>query len=223
MSLLKTLALSSVANILLGLLFSIIVMLFIVISILLIYSLLMISVETKTFESGVMRLLGISKWNVITMILIQSLLFVIPSIICAYCLSIPTLLGIFKAMFKGTFDLTPIPSANATLQGVLLGLFIPIVSSIIPIQVALSKNLCESINNSRSKSQGQKVDISDAESFKRKLPYLLFGGIGTAAGITIYFVMPLAVLTADLGLLFEIFFLILVGMILGLALIALNV
>ena len=34
--------------------------------------------------------------------------------------------------------------------------------------------------------------------------------------------MPLAVLTADLGLLFEIFFLILVGMILGLALISLN-
>ena len=54
------------------------------------------------------------------------------------------------------------------------------------------------------------------------MPYLIFGGIGTAAGITIYFVMPLAVLTADLGLLFEIFFLILVGMILGLALISLN-
>ena len=34
----------------LGLLFSIIVILFVVISILLIYSLLMISVETKTFE-----------------------------------------------------------------------------------------------------------------------------------------------------------------------------
>jgi hypothetical protein len=115
MSLLKILALSAVANILLGLLFSIIVMLFIVISILLIYSLLMISVETKTFESGVMRLLGISKWNVITMIMIQSLLFVVPSIIVGYCLSIPALLEIFKAMFKGTFDLTPVPSANATI------------------------------------------------------------------------------------------------------------
>lgn len=67
------------------------------------------------------------------------------------------------------------------------------------------------------------MEISDAESFKKKLPYLIFGGIGTAAGITIYFVMPLAVLTADLGLLFEIFFLILVGMILGLALISLNI
>ena len=44
-----------------GLIFDIIVLLFVVLSILLIYSLLMISVETKTFEFGVMRMVGLSK------------------------------------------------------------------------------------------------------------------------------------------------------------------
>jgi hypothetical protein len=39
----------SAASLLLGLLFGIIIMLFVVISVLLIYSLLMIAVETKTF------------------------------------------------------------------------------------------------------------------------------------------------------------------------------
>jgi ABC-type antimicrobial peptide transport system permease subunit len=62
--------LTSVASLLLGLLFGIIVILFVVISILLIYSLLMISVETKTFENGVLRMIGLNKTNCISMILI---------------------------------------------------------------------------------------------------------------------------------------------------------
>jgi len=62
--------LSSAASLLLGLLFSIIIVLFVVVSILLIYSLLMISVETKTFETGVLRLLGLTKYDCIQMILI---------------------------------------------------------------------------------------------------------------------------------------------------------
>ncbi len=60
MYLLTTMQLLSYATLLLGLVFGIIAILFIVISILLIYSLLMISVETKTFENGVLRLVGLS-------------------------------------------------------------------------------------------------------------------------------------------------------------------
>jgi len=50
----------------------------------------------------------------------------------------------------------------------------------------------------------------------------LFGGVGTLFGVMIYFVMPLAVLSFNLGLLLEIFFLILLGMLFGLTLISLN-
>lgn len=91
--------LSSAASLLLGLLFSIIIVLFVVVSILLIYSLLMISVETKTFETGVLRLLGLTKYDCIQMILIQSFFYVVPAIILAYLASIPSLYGIFSAMF----------------------------------------------------------------------------------------------------------------------------
>lgn len=62
--------LTSVGSLLLGLLFGIIIILFVVVSVLLIYSLLMISVENKTFETGVLRLLGLSKANCIQMIII---------------------------------------------------------------------------------------------------------------------------------------------------------
>jgi hypothetical protein len=60
----------SYATLLLGLVFGIIAILFIVISVLLIYSLLMISVETKTFENGVLRLIGLSQFNVVGMIIV---------------------------------------------------------------------------------------------------------------------------------------------------------
>lgn len=93
-----------------GLVFGIVVILFIVISILLIYSLLMISVETKNFETAVLRVLGVSKLDCIFMILIQSFFFVLPSIICAYITSIPVLSYIYTFMFKDdSISIAPIP------------------------------------------------------------------------------------------------------------------
>ena len=91
----------SYATLLLGLVFGIIAILFIVISVLLIYSLLMISVETKTFENGVLRLVGLSQYNVVSMIIIQSVLFVLPSIVFGYAASIPSLKYLYGFMFRG--------------------------------------------------------------------------------------------------------------------------
>ena len=54
----------------LGLIFDIIILLFVILSVLLIYSLLMISVETKTFEIGVMRMVGLSKGGLIILVVL---------------------------------------------------------------------------------------------------------------------------------------------------------
>lgn len=73
---------------LLGIVFDVVIILFITISVLLIYSLLMSSVEAKTFENGVLRMVGTSNFDSITVILFQSLIFVVPSLILAYILSL---------------------------------------------------------------------------------------------------------------------------------------
>ena len=89
-------------------------------------------------------------------------MFVIPSIICGYIGSIPALYFVEALMFKNqSIDIKPVPAAGATVQALILGLMIPLISAIIPIQSALSKNLNESMNNTRSKTKGQKVEISD--------------------------------------------------------------
>jgi len=57
------------------------------ISVLLIYSLLMLSVESKSFDLGVMRMVGLSKFNIIFLIILQSIMFVVPSIIGGFSTS----------------------------------------------------------------------------------------------------------------------------------------
>lgn len=54
----------------LGLVFNVILLVFIVISVLLIYSLLMIGVETKTMETGIMRMVGTNKLGLVSMVAI---------------------------------------------------------------------------------------------------------------------------------------------------------
>jgi len=112
---LRSMEIFSQAILFLGLIFDIIILLFVILSILLIYSLLMISVETKTFEFGVMRMVGISKGGLVNMILIQSVMFVFPSLIFGFIMTFPSLSGIYKALFSPDMglDTTPVPSAFA--------------------------------------------------------------------------------------------------------------
>lgn len=51
---------------------------------------------------------------------------------------------------------------------------------------------------------------------------MLFGSISVIFGISIYYVLPLAMLSMNLSMILSIFFFILVGMILGLTLLSFN-
>ena len=126
----------SFALLFIGLVFNISLIMFVIISVLLIYSLLMITTETKTFDTGIMRLIGLSDSGFVAMILTQAIMFVIPSIICAYICSYPSLYFIFKKLFKndlGDGGVSFVPGPIATLEAVGIGLLIPALSAIIPI------------------------------------------------------------------------------------------
>lgn len=56
------------AVVMLGLIFNVVLLLLISISIILIYSLLMVTVETKTFDQGVLRMIGLSKIDCVWLI-----------------------------------------------------------------------------------------------------------------------------------------------------------
>ena len=62
---------SAIISLFLGLILNIIIFILLFLSIILIYSLLMINVETKTFEMGVMRMIGISRRGLVQLLLLQ--------------------------------------------------------------------------------------------------------------------------------------------------------
>ena len=138
----------SVAILFLGLIFDIIMLLFIVLSVLLVYSLLMIQVESKSFEFGVMRMVGLSKSGVVSVILLQSFMFVLPSVVFAFALSFPSLMAIYHKLFDPDMgvDTTPVPTTSAVIQASIVGIVIPAVSAILPIQSALSKDLNDALD-----------------------------------------------------------------------------
>jgi ABC-type antimicrobial peptide transport system permease subunit len=128
-----------------GLVFSVITLLFASISTLLIYSLLMISTETKRYENGLMSVIGLSKGGYVGMIILQALLFVLPALILGFTCAVPGLAFIYSNLFTDAMGVTPTywPSGIACLQAIVIGLLIPMFSAIIPIKIALSKTLSE--------------------------------------------------------------------------------
>ena len=59
----------------------------------------MISVESKTFEFGIMRMVGLSKIGIINVVILQSFMFVLPSLVASFALSVPALAIFYNQMF----------------------------------------------------------------------------------------------------------------------------
>ena len=99
LDLLFQMSIYSYAVLFIGLIFDILLIMFIIVAILLIYSLLMITVETKAFEIGVMRLVGLSKSSFVAMIFTQAACFVFPAVILGFGFAIPCIFLIYKLLF----------------------------------------------------------------------------------------------------------------------------
>ena len=139
---------SEVNILFIGLIFDILLIMFIVVAVLLIYSLLMISVETKTHETGIMRLVGLSKKGFVAMILTQAACFVFPSIISGFLLCLPSIWLIYKELFSEDIGFQPsiLPDTGAIIQALIIGLLVPLISALLPIKRALDTNLAEALN-----------------------------------------------------------------------------
>ncbi len=118
-------------------------------------------------------------------------------------------------------DVQVIPPAQAIAQALVIGILIPILSSVIPINIALEKNLNDALDYQRSKTQAVYMEI--LQKGKRNITGMLsFGLFACAYGISVYYLLPLALISFNLSLILKIFVFILFGMLFALTLIALN-
>jgi ABC-type antimicrobial peptide transport system permease subunit len=74
----------NLANVMLSCVFNVVLIMMAGISILLIYSLLMVSVDQKNLDIGIMRMVGVSKGGCTVFVLIQAASFVFPALIMGF-------------------------------------------------------------------------------------------------------------------------------------------
>ncbi|KAJ5072648.1 hypothetical protein M0811_01663 [Anaeramoeba ignava] len=208
----------------LGLILTIIIAILIALSMILIYSLLLVSVETRTFEMAVMRTVGITKSGLIKLVIFQALFYALPAWATGLAFGQIFYLGIAK--FFGNLIGSKIGnklSPTAILISTALGILIPIFSSIYPIKLALEKNLVDSLNVRQSKTQGVKYKFERAVSSKIPAAALVIGISLSVYGFLIYYLFPLALLSFNLALLLNMFFWIIAALLFGLVILSLNI
>lgn len=95
------------------------------------------------------------------------------------------------------------------------------MSSIMPIRVVLDRNLNDALDIQRSKTQAVYVNILNKKE-ANMAPMIMFGLSITVYGVTIYYLLPLALLSMNLTLVSQIIIFILVGLLFALTLLAFN-
>jgi len=113
-----------------------------ILSVQLIYFLMLSDVEEKTYQYGMLRALGFRKKSLIALISLQSLAFSGPGLggglVVATFLNFIARFAIFQYSRNSvSYDLSP----ESVILGAILGLVLPLISNVVPIQSALSKNL----------------------------------------------------------------------------------
>jgi hypothetical protein len=113
---------------------------------------------------------------------------------------------------------------SGVVAATILGLLIPCIAAILPIRDALSHNLHDALDTRHSKTKAVQFTVqrSDSSGGEFSTTALVLGAALFFLGLMIYYLVPLSLLSMNLGLFFDIFFGILIGMLFGLTLLALN-
>jgi hypothetical protein len=157
------------------------------------------------------------------MVLLKAFFFVIPAVIASFLMSVLVLWFIYRFFFDDAMGtvLVPLPTVGSAFYALGVGIIIPVLSSLYPMKIVLSKNLTDALDYAHSKTKAVYIQIVRAKDFDRK-PYIIFGVIAVTYGLAIYYFLPLSLVSLNFSLLLTIFFLILIAMFVGLVLLALN-
>ena len=184
--------------------------------VMLIYSLLLSDVEDKTYEYGMLRALGLPHNALIELLLIQALLYAIPGILIGLAIAqIFSLPIIFFMSAYSSVKTTYWMEWETLLMGVTLGLLMPIVSNIAPIQRALSRTLRDSLDVYHQASQQIDVKMVKLESLGLNPWQIACALMMVFVGFLIYYVVPLAFIFLNISLFLTILNGILLGMLVG--------
>ncbi|KPA82246.1 hypothetical protein ABB37_03358 [Leptomonas pyrrhocoris] len=210
-------------SVFLGLIISVILLALAFLSIVLIYTLLTVGIETKTYELGIQRMVGFTNENLVVLVLVNAYAFTIPAWIIGLAAGQAVYIGVRQIFINLIAVTLPLGVTGAAIGwATLAGLGIPIVASFFPILALVTQKLPDALNTSRSRSVGvifkiRRNDSSELNGTMFGLGVLLF-----VFGFLVYFLFPTGLIVMNLSLIFYIFFAVLIGLLAGFVLLALN-
>ena len=223
MPLIKTMNRYKFGTTLLNLILNVILLGIFGLSLILIHSLLLITTETNSFEFGVLRLVGNSKKNIILLIIFQCICFSLPAFIVAFAFSFLILHFInneIKSQLNTDLDISV--TADSFFFAFFLNFLAPIIAAIFPIRNILKKNIATSINTMLNKTQGVKIEVISLQK-KELYSLIIFGLLTFIYGASIYYFLPLSLISMNFGMIGAIFLWILFGILLGFVLLSQNI
>ncbi|KAF2072454.1 hypothetical protein CYY_006230 [Polysphondylium violaceum] len=189
---------------------------------LMIYSLLLSDVEGKTFEYGMLRAQGMRHYALILLLLSQALYFSIPGIIFGlffgWCVYSVVAYFVYCKFVLLPIDLTFY--STSIISGLFMGLLMPIVANIAPIQRALSRTLRDALDVYHQVKNETIVKIMKLEEIGLDVLQTLLAVMAVGVGFTVYYLIPLSFTFRNYGLFFGILTGILMGMLFGMSMLA---
>jgi hypothetical protein len=170
-------------------------------------------------------MVGMTRKNIVTLLIVQSLTLSLPAWAIGLTASHFLTRKIVSEIEAGSDIFAPENkglTSTSIIIATLLGIAAPMVAAVAPIRVALGKNLQDSLDPHRSKTKAVVFSIERAEDAKPDPTWLTVGFGLSIFGFLIYYLIPLALLSNNLTLFGNIFFVLLLGMLVGFVLLALN-
>ena len=122
-----------------------------ILSTMLIYSLMLQDVNSKTYEYGMLRALGFKKLYLVEVISFKSFSFSIPGLFLGVVIAISLNCFLREVIFIESLNALDYElTSTAIILGVLFGFFTPFFANYLPIKSSLSYNLRNSLDLTRS-------------------------------------------------------------------------
>ena len=183
----------------------------------LIYSLVLGDVHSKTYEFGMLRALGFRLGDLVQVITIKSLSFSVPGfffgILVAFIINVFLREIIFIAA-KNSLDYNL--TRFSIILGICFGFFMPMIANFMPIKESMSKNLRSSLDLNRNKDESVGVKIEKLEDMGISINQIGIALILIFVGVVTYYGVPLSFFNSNYFAAFLILSLILIMIIIGL-------
>ncbi|KAK8803701.1 hypothetical protein WA158_001395 [Blastocystis sp. Blastoise] len=186
-----------------------------------IYCLLMTNIDVKTYEYGLLRSFGLSSPSLISIVIFQTLYFVIPGIIIGilFCF-----IGyyIMRWILLSTLfiEMNMIPPLSAIYIGVIIGICIPLLSLLPPLYKLFSQSINKALDIYHQDVNGMIVTLVDTRKIGFSIPLCTIAILLTCIGIGIFYIVPLSFAYKKLNIFFGTLNILLILLLLGLVMLS---